>query len=934
MFIPLMLFHGTVGSVQAAKMDGALYPTRLLRQARENADKYPWAAEIRSRLVTAAEPWMKLSDDELWSLMFGNTIKRAWQVWSNGYCPACKQGVPMYSWIQDPFDHPWKVRCPHCKELFPKNDFYKFYLSGLDEHGIFDPKRADRSLLFNTDHPDPNDPLHKFGVDDGEGYVEGGKRWRFIGAYLIYGQWKKAVLAGITNLAAAYAITGDKRYSHKAGVLLDRVADLYPTFDFGKEGVMYEGAPLTGYVSTWHDACWEARELAIAYDRVFEGLQDDEELVAFLSDKAKRYGLDNPKSSMAHIRQNIEDRIFRDTLANPGKIHSNYPETDLTITIIKTVLDWPENREEVLRLLGGIVEKATAVDGLTGEKGLTGYSSMSPISLGATLGLYSRIDDSFLRDMLKQYPRIYDCYRFHIDTWCFGEYYPLSGDCGSFARKTAVYRGLAFTKSPGLNPSMFTFLWQLYEITKDPAFVQILYKANEGKLDGLPNDIFCENPAAFQEQVKAVLKQYGEEPNVGSVNKQEWHMAILRSGRRENGRALWLDYDSGGAHGHMDGLNLGLFAKGLDLMPDFGYPPVHYGGWDSAKSRWYTMTAAHNTVVVDDTEQQKVAGKTTLWAVGKEFQAIRVSAPAMYKQCKQYERTAALVNISDRDSYVIDIFRVVGGMDHAKIQHSHFGTITTSGLSLAESSSADIRGEMRAFRIDPSPNSGWIAEWKIDDRYGYTKARSDIRMRCTDFTSGAAVYIAEKWVSLGQFSSYDDAWIPCIITRRRLESYECGPLASTFVTVIEPYNKRNTIKAIRRLSLETPGGTRYSDSHVALEVAFNDGRSDLFVAADVENPLNIKPVYEPRSALVQKESGLQLVGEICCIRRDVNGNVSRIALCRGRSVKIGKTSLELKEFVDFIEISLEDGRVKVLAGPENMIQAIEANGVRITRYYH
>ncbi|HQF30937.1 MAG TPA: hypothetical protein PLJ34_05775, partial [Hyphomicrobiales bacterium] len=86
------------------------------------------------------------------------------------------------------------------KELFPKNDFGALYRSGLDAQGVFDPKRADRSLLFNAEHPDANDPLHLFGVDEGEGYVEGAKRWRFIGAYLIYGQWKQGILHGIRAL--------------------------------------------------------------------------------------------------------------------------------------------------------------------------------------------------------------------------------------------------------------------------------------------------------------------------------------------------------------------------------------------------------------------------------------------------------------------------------------------------------------------------------------------------------------------------------------------------------------------------------------------------------------------------------------------------------------------------------------------------------------
>src|SRR5690606_41959105 len=111
---------------------------------------------IRDSLVASAQPWMELSDDELWELMFGNTIPRAWQVLSDGDCPACKKPVRMYAWVPDALNEPWKMRCPHCDQRFPTNDFAKFYRSGLDEHHVFDPERADRSLLFNTEHPDPS----------------------------------------------------------------------------------------------------------------------------------------------------------------------------------------------------------------------------------------------------------------------------------------------------------------------------------------------------------------------------------------------------------------------------------------------------------------------------------------------------------------------------------------------------------------------------------------------------------------------------------------------------------------------------------------------------------------------------------------------------------------------------------------------------------
>ena len=144
--------------------------------------------------MAAAAPWGAFTDDELWALPFGKTITPSWMVWSDGHCPSCAQGVPMYDWQAEALEMPWKLRCPHCRELFPKNDFGASYHSGPSEQGSFEPALADRSLLFNADHPAPTDPLHQFGVADGEGYAEGDKRWRYIGAYLIYGQWQQAVL--------------------------------------------------------------------------------------------------------------------------------------------------------------------------------------------------------------------------------------------------------------------------------------------------------------------------------------------------------------------------------------------------------------------------------------------------------------------------------------------------------------------------------------------------------------------------------------------------------------------------------------------------------------------------------------------------------------------------------------------------------------------
>ena len=132
-------------AVIPTKKAGVFYSPAMVARARQNAATQAWAAQTRDGLVAAAQPWLRMSDEELWDLMFSNGIKRSWMVWSNGHCPACQQSVPMYEWVVDALARPWKMQCPHCQELFPKNDFHKFYRSGLNEQGVFEPARRPQS---------------------------------------------------------------------------------------------------------------------------------------------------------------------------------------------------------------------------------------------------------------------------------------------------------------------------------------------------------------------------------------------------------------------------------------------------------------------------------------------------------------------------------------------------------------------------------------------------------------------------------------------------------------------------------------------------------------------------------------------------------------------------------------------------------------------
>ncbi len=88
----------------------------------------------------------------------------------------------------------------------------------------------------------------------------------------------------------------------------------------------------------------------------------------------------------------------------------------------------------------------------------------------------------------------------------------------------------------------------------------------------------------------------------------------------------------------------------------------------------------------------------------------------------------------------------------------------------------------------------------------------------------AQAFTAEAWVSVSGYNwATEGTWIPRVMVRRQSDE---APLASTFVAVIEPYDRNSKLGQIRRLQL--PGG------NVAIEIQLVDGRRDLFVAVVVE----------------------------------------------------------------------------------------------------
>ena len=329
---------------RAAKSKSSVYGPKRRAIAMANAERYDWAREQREEVLTKAEGAVNQPDDALWRSIHSWEVPRAIGVNRDHGCPNCGQaiygdrGSNLYAFAASGVKEPWKVQCPNCEELFPKNDFLAFYKSGISEKdGFFHYADADRSLLFNVDHPDPNDPKHKWCVDDGRGWIdEHGHQHQFIATYMYRSAWR----VPIYDLAQAYALTGDTRYAHKAFVLLDRLADMYPNLE-GKRGQILNFEPGSYWNGIFGPDYWAGggwASLAMAYDMIYDALPELSDALSFIQAQEKRYEVPNSKASLDDVKKHIEQRLFIDRFSKRGTYSMNGTITEMCEAKVDLVL--------------------------------------------------------------------------------------------------------------------------------------------------------------------------------------------------------------------------------------------------------------------------------------------------------------------------------------------------------------------------------------------------------------------------------------------------------------------------------------------------------------------------------------------------------------------------------------------------------------------
>ncbi|OYD08514.1 heparinase II/III domain-containing protein [Paludifilum halophilum] len=525
-----------------AKTRSTYYTQDRVDNARTHIDRYEWARRIRDQAVANAEKYLTYGWDRLWRLITPPTLPRSFAVNYNWGSPVTgKKFNEIYGyrgWQADPKNEPWKLTDPSSGFKFPTNDFRSYYESGLDPHGLFDPKRANRRYLKNRLYPEKGED---WGVDDGFGWVDKeGNRWTFIAYYIHWHIWHGGVVDNaLRAFRDAYLYTGDPKYCRGGIILLDRIADLYPQMNLDpyqtEEGYLNShGGTGKGKI---RGSIWEATAVTdylSAYDAFFPGMEKAG-VVGFLSRKAKDYRLKNPKDSVDAIRVHIENRLLREIFpaVKRTEIRGNFGMHQRALAMAAVVLDEAGTSEEWIdwifqpgrlrsrpdwHLTGGNM-LTTLVDRVDrdgfGDEPSTQYNRYW---LGQIRGV---------ADILERYHRypkadLYGNVKFKkmFDTrWPLmmsGRYTPAIGD----SLKTG-------------NPEIVGTIWEhvkAFEKYRDPVYAQTAHFLNGYSLDGLHGDLFSADPEKIFREMRRVIEKKGE-LRLNSTHLPGFGFTALRDGR-------------------------------------------------------------------------------------------------------------------------------------------------------------------------------------------------------------------------------------------------------------------------------------------------------------------------------------------------------------------------------------------------------------------
>ena len=650
-----------------AKQCSTYYTPERIAVGRENVARYAWAQAIRDRIMkgdpltyyvgneyVSARDYAAQSDEFMWTLQPSTLIPRVFPHESHALCPVHGVEVRKHSgwcaWRIDPLTHPYKVRCIVGGEWYPSNDF----LNGDMTSGPF--------------------------PDDGNGCEYKGKRYYFLRdyAHMAYGS---VTIPGLRALSQAYVLTGDRAFAHKGAILLARLASEYPNHEDRKDRLFYAttggrdphylwktGGMITDLI--WETFCLEAA--AYAYDALYPYLAEDPELLAFLRKKGM------PVNTPDDLRRYIEEKLLRSGMKGllNGAIHGNEGFHQAAALACALVMDdfsdtHPNSKDMVDYAFHGEGHAAYMMDnGLTRDGG--GHESPNYNEIKLDFIRVARLMEEIRRrhpDLfpLDKYPDLFAgpkaqaLFDYFTDIMVLDTFLPSIGDSGGMdepRREKAEHYSLVGAEN--------VFAFQRYG---DPRYARACTKPDGRLFTGILFEPYPEG------QIKAALAKPESRIVRASRLLDGYGVAILWSGEDPHRRAATVNYTSLIGHRQCDNLNLELFARGVRLLPDLGYPFTWDYRWE-----WDSNSMAHNTVTVDETQPaMSIGGAARLFASAGGVHVVTADHdpyPEGFRpddKCAKgvdlYERTVVMVDVAPDRFYVVDLFAVEGGEQHDQSWH-------------------------------------------------------------------------------------------------------------------------------------------------------------------------------------------------------------------------------------------------------------------------
>lgn len=843
-----------------AKTASVIVTAEMRRNAMRNAEAHPWAQRERDALVRRVAPYMAMTDEQLWHLPPSQDMPRDSGLnHGEGGCPNCgrehfKAPYNPSRWHFDLLNEPWRAQCRNCKVWLPSNDFDAYYRSSLDEQGKFRQGQGDPQYLKTN----ATGPAAQW-IDDGTGIRIGKDRW-FPAAFYAFRLWTE--LLDVTEaMAKLYTLTEDPQYAYKAGVLLDRIADLYPEMNYKPHYRMgmeaSTGGSGDGRIQGKIWETWTAQKLSLAYDYIFDALMQDQELVSFSQTMSQRYRTGD-KSSPQSIARHIEDNLLLEFVKGiqDRRIHGNagmhqYAMAAAAIALDRPgvtgeLLDWlfmPENPAYRQEPFGGaiptIMQQQLCREGLSDEAGL-GYASIPIGQFVAVADMLRHYSSYTKHDLYRDYPKFRAAFTVSGKVRIAEHYTPNHGDGDKCMNGVGGTGRVIDLKD----------LIIAYRAYGDPAIAREIWYANRRTFDGLRGDIYDADPTSLAADMASDFS--GDLPPLRSFNTGGYGMAILHAPQQEQPRGVSLYYGRMGGHGHMDRLAINMAAHDVNMVPDMGYPL--YTGTNPARVGWVNHIVSHNTVMVNDTvpSTKSWSGKMKLFGEEGPVRVVDVDGDAnIYNGVSTYRRCLVMVDVDEVDSYIVDLFWVRGGTTHRLIQNGGGPEVTHSGLPLVAQMRGTYAGENVEFgefydgevawtyagsglqflkRVERTreakPLRDFWVDWKMVEPRRRIAADWEAHLRVHNLGMVDEVGLADGIPP--EYTGNPPSLRYLLRTRRGRE------LNTQFISVLEPYGKTPVIQSVRLLKEAATRNVFMS----AVEVTLVDGRRDVILVRETPGPLS------------------------------------------------------------------------------------------------